>query len=277
MIERVGPATVDTGPFPEGHTLTGHFNILRDFRSRVLGNTRHVFVYLPPDYPRVHARRYPVLYMQDGQNLFDPGLSFIRGQDWQLDETAQALIQAGEIEPLIIVGVDHAGVGRADEYTPTPAPRKRVAGRATDYGRLLITELKPWIDHRYRTRPDAASTGIGGSSLGGLVSLFLGFSRPDVFGKVAALSPSLWWDRRHLIGVARRGDEAPNLRIWLDCGTKEGYAALQNCRILKNVLVRRGWRLGKDLRYVEASGGEHTERDWGSRAGEMLRFLFPPL
>lgn len=276
MTDTAGPQWVDRGPFPEGHTLTGHFNILRDFRSLVLGNTRHVFIYLPPGYDHATDRRYPVLYMQDGQNLFDPGLSFIRGQDWRLDETAQWLIETGAIEPLIIVGVDHAGVGRAGEYAPTEDPRRAEGGRAEAYGAMLTSELKPWIDAHYRTRPEAASTGLGGSSMGGLLSLFLALTRADVFGCAAVMSPSLWWDRRHIIALARAIERKPPVRLWLDCGTEEGYMTLQNVRILKNILVRHGWRMDDDLRYVEAHGARHSEHDWGARAGEMLQYLFPP-
>jgi predicted alpha/beta superfamily hydrolase len=274
MSQTVGPLWVDRGPFPEGHSLTGHFNILRDFRSRVLDNTRHVFIYLPPGYDHTD-RRYPVLYMQDGQNLFDPNLSFIRGQDWRLDETAQRLIEHGAIEPLIIVGVDHAGVGRAGEFAPTVDARHGEGGRAGVYGNMLVDELKPWIDRHYRTRVDAANTGVGGSSMGGLVSLFLALTRADVFGRAAVMSPSLWWDRRHILGLARAMEHKPSVRLWLDSGTNEGYSTLQNVRILKNILIRHGWRLNADLRYVEVKGGRHSEHDWSARAGEMLTFLFP--
>jgi predicted alpha/beta superfamily hydrolase len=276
MSHKAGPQWVDRGPYPEGHTLTGHFNILRDFRSLVLGNTRHVFVYLPPGYDHRPGRRYPVLYMQDGQNLFDPGLSFIRGQDWRLDETAQWLIETGAIEPLIIVGVDHAGVGRAGEFAPTTDVRRAEGGRAEAYGAMLVNELKPWIDAHYHTRRDAASTGLGGSSMGGLLSLFLALTRADAFGRAAVMSPSLWWDRRHIIALARAIDRKPPVRLWLDCGTEEGYSTVHNVRILKNILIRHGWRLNDDLRYVEAQGAKHSEHDWGARAGEMLKFLFPP-
>ena len=273
--EQAGPAVVDPGPFPAGHTLTGHFQILRDFRSLVLGNTRHVFVYLPPGYDRSQHRRYPVLYMQDGQNLFDPNLSFIRGQDWRLDETAQSLIERGSIEPLVIVGIDHAGLNRAAEFTPTRDGRRGEGGRADLYGRMLAHELKPWIDRHYRTRPDARDTGLGGSSLGGLVSCYLGITRPDVFGRVAVMSPSLWWDRRHVIGVARALVARTPTRFWIDAGTEEGPGVLQNVRILKNVLLKKGWRLGEDLHYLEAAGARHSERDWSHRAGPMLQALFP--
>lgn len=276
MSERPGPAHVDHGPFPEGHTLTGHFHILRDFRSVVLGNTRHVFVYLPPTYGEASHRRFPVLYMQDGQNLFDPGLSFIRGQDWRLDETAQTLIAQGEVEPMLIVGIDHAGVSRAEEYTPTRDPRRNAGGRAADYARMLAEELKPWIDHHYRTKRGPEDTGVGGSSLGGLVTLYLGLSHPQVFGRVAALSPSIWWHGREILGRARRLRAKLPLRVWLDAGTDEGPGTLRNVQMLKNVLLRRGWRMGEDLFYREIAGGRHSEYDWGLRAGDMLRALFPP-
>jgi predicted alpha/beta superfamily hydrolase len=276
MIETTGPAWVDAGPFPAGHTLTGHFNILRDFRSLALGNTRHVFVYLPPGYD-AGDRRYPVLYMQDGQNLFDPNLSFIRGQDWRLDETAQWLIETRAIEPLIIVGIDHAGVGRAYEFAPTRDARRGEGGGADRYGAMLASELKPWIDARYRTRADAASTGVGGSSMGGLVTLYLALTRSDVFGRAAIMSPSLWWDRRYAITLAREIDHKLPLRIWLDAGTDEGYSTLQNVRMLKNLLIRRGWRAGEDLRYVEVRGGRHSEQDWSARAADMLKYLFPQI
>lgn len=271
-----GPQRVDSGPFHDGHTLTGQFHILRDFRSLVLGNARTVFVYLPPGYDRHAARRYPVLYMQDGQNLFDPGRSFVHGQDWRLDETAEWLIETGAIEPVVIVGVDHAGAGRTAEFSATADARRGEGGRADAYGAMLTTELKPWIDAHYRTRPDPASTGIGGSSMGGLISLFLALTRPDVFGRAAVMSPSLWWDRRHIITLARAIERKPPVRLWLDAGTEEGYSTLHNVRMLKNILLRHGWLAGDDLRYVEAQGGRHSETDWGARAGEMLRFLYPP-
>ena len=270
-----GPQWVDRGPSPEGHNLTGHFNVLRDFRSLVLGNSRHVFVYLPPRYDFSPERRYPVLYMQDGQNLFDPALAFIHGQDWRLDETAQRLIETGAIEPLIIVGVDHAGIGRTGEFAPTVDLRHKEGGKADAYGAMLVTELKPWIDAHYRTRPDAASTGLGGSSMGGLLSLFLALTRPDVFGRAAVMSPSLWWDRRHIIALARALERKPPVRLWLDCGSEEGYSTVHNVRILKNILIRCGWRMDADLSYREVEGGRHSEADWGARAGEMLKFLFP--
>src|SRR4029453_2123615 len=119
------------------------FDILHEFRSPVLGTTRRVSIYLPPGYDASTAR-YPVLYLQDGQNLFDPARAFVPGQDWGLDETAEALIGHGKIGRWIQVGTDHAGVERLDAYTPSRDPRRRVGGRLAAYRRMLVDELKPW-------------------------------------------------------------------------------------------------------------------------------------
>jgi predicted alpha/beta superfamily hydrolase len=271
----VGPASIVRGDADPGARLTGRFDILHDFRSPALGTTRRVSVYLPPGYGE-SAARYPVLYLQDGQNLFDPARAFVPGQDWGLDETAEALIGAGDIEPLILVGIDHAGVERLDEYTPSRDPRTRAGGRLAVYRRMLVDELKPWIDARYRTRPEAACTGVGGSSLGGLAALEMALTRPDVFGRVAALSPSLWWDQRRVLERARDLDGHLAVSIWLDAGTHEGPGVLHHARMLKNILLRHGWRLGRDLHYREVAGGQHSEADWARRAPDVLRALFPP-
>jgi len=271
----IGPARVVRGDAEPGAQLTGHFELLHDFRSRALGDTRRVSVYLPPGYESSDAH-YPVLYLQDGQNLFDPGRAFVPGQDWRLDETAQALIEAGQLAPLIMVGVDHGDVKRIDEYTPTHDPRRRQGGRLDAYGRMLVDELKPWIDQYLRTRPDPAHTGLGGSSLGGLAALEIGLARPDVFGRLAVLSPSLWWDKRRALDRARALDRRLDLQVWLDAGTDEGPGTLHHIRMLKNILIARGWRLGRDLHYREVRGGRHSELDWASRAGDVLRALFPP-
>ena len=270
----IGPTRVSRGDAEPGAQLSGHFEILHDFRSPALGAARRVSIYLPPGYDGTTAR-YPVLYLQDGQNLFDPGRAFIHGQDWRLDETAEALIAAAAIAPLIMVGIDHGGAGRLDEYTPTCDPRQRAGGRLPAYREFLVDELKPWIDRHLRTRPDAAATGLGGSSLGGLAALEIGLSRPDVFGRLAVLSPSLWWDRRCVLERARALERRVEVTLWLDAGTHEGPGVLHHTRMLKNILVRRGWRLGADLHYREVAGGRHSEADWGARAGDVLRALFP--
>ena len=271
----IGPAAVTRGDEEPGARLTGRFDLLHAFRSAALGSARLVSLYLPPGYD-ASAARYPVLYLQDGQNLFDPGRSFVPGQDWGLDETAEALIHAGEVAPLILAGIDHAGVDRMDEYTPSCDPRHRAGGRLDSYRRFLIDELKPWIDARYRTRPEAAATARSRARRDRRATIRRGPSRPDVFGRVAALSPSLWWDRRCVLDRARALDGHRDVTFWLDAGTHEGPGVLHHARMLKNILLRRGWRVRRDLHYREVEGGQHSEADWARRAGDVLRALYPP-
>ncbi len=243
------------------------------FQSSHLPDARDIVVYLPPGYEETDAR-YPVLYMHDGQNLFDPETAFQEGAHWRLGETADALIQAGALSPLLIVGIANTGERRLEEYTPT-RDKKLGGGLADQYGRLLVEELKPFIDETYRTRRDPASTALGGSSLGGLVTLYLGLAYPDVFGSLAVMSPSVWWDRRVILKTVRGARPKPPLRLWVDMGTAEGRRGLDDVRMLKAALVGAGWVAGKDLHYAEYEGGRHSEEAWADRAGEMLTWLFP--
>jgi predicted alpha/beta superfamily hydrolase len=256
-----------------GHTLTGEFRVHERFHSSFLAHDRTVIVYLPPGYDPSHVRRYPVLYLHDGQNVFDRATSV--GEEWGVDETAQALIEGGVIEPLIIVGVYNTGEHRIDEYTPTGSARMHKGGQADLYGRMLVEELKPFIDARYRTLPSAANTGLGGSSLGGLLTLHLGLRYPTVFSKLAVLSPSVWWDSRVIVREVRALHRKLPLRIWLDAGTCEGERVCEDARLLRDALVEKGWSLDDDLKYFEAEGAQHNEQSWGSRVDPILRYLFP--
>jgi predicted alpha/beta superfamily hydrolase len=225
---------------------------------------REMIVYLPPMYEAEGERRFPVLYMQDGQNLFDPETSFIPGKYWRMGETADELIEAGAIEPLILVGIYNAGVGRIEEYTP---------GGADAYGRMLVEELKPFIDAQYRTLPERC--GMGGASLGGLVTLYLGLRYATLFSRLAVMSPSVWWGRRMILRVVAALKTKPALRIWLDVGTNEAKRSVPDARALRDGLIKKGWRPDGDLAYLEAAGGAHTESAWAERVAPMLRFLYP--
>jgi predicted alpha/beta superfamily hydrolase len=243
------------------------------FHSKSGLDDRPVRVFLPPGYDQHADQRYPVLYLHDGQNLFDPEHSFKKGEHWRVGETATALIEAGRLPPLIIVGIDNTGPRRLHEYTPTH-DRRRGGGGAEAYGRMLIDEVKPFIDRTYRTRPDAAHTGLGGSSLGGLVSLYLGLKHPDVFSRLAVMSPSVWWDRRAILKNVRDAKPKPNLRIWVDIGTREGRHHVDNAQLLKVGLTKAGWVEGDDLHYEEVPGGTHSEGAWAARFDRVLQFLF---
>jgi predicted alpha/beta superfamily hydrolase len=233
-----------------------------------------VLVYLPPGYDSQPQRRYPVLYMQDGQNLFDPETSYIKGNYWHLGETADELAEAAAIEPLILVGIYNAGEKRIDEYTPV-VDKRLGGGHADDYGRIIVEELMPFINAQYRTLPGAENCGMGGSSLGGLVSLYLGLRYPSLFSRLAVMSPSVWWRNREILKTVAALSQKPALRIWLDIGSKESARAVPDARALRDSLVSKGWKLDEDLAYMEADGAEHTESAWAQRTGPMLRFLFP--
>lgn len=265
----------------EQHTLTGEFRTHKNFHSRYLPSDRDILVYLPPGYDANKKQRYPVFYLHDGQNLFDGATSFIKGAEWQVDETAQTLITSKAIKPVIIVGIYNAGKERITEYTPTADAKYKMGGKADLYGQMLVEELKPFIDSNYRTLSDARNTGLGGSSLGGLVSLYLALKYPNVFGRVAVVSPSVWWDNKMIVHEVEALKKRPRLRIWLDMGTKEGgnkTEADENtnyARQLRDALIVKGWKENSDLKYFEAEGAEHNERAWAQRVGPILRFLFP--
>jgi predicted alpha/beta superfamily hydrolase len=244
------------------------------FHSEILPDDRVVSVYLPPQYLTEPDRHFPVFYLHDGQNLFDGRTSYIAGKTWNAHTTADRLTEAGQIEPIILVGVANTGLRRMAEYTPT-RDFKMGGGEGQKYGRLLIEELKPLIDQTYRTLPDAKNTGLGGSSLGGLISLYLGFEHPEVYSRIAVLSPSLWWDHRSILRLINDQEVKTDLRIWLDIGTAEGMRHLRDANLLERLLVKHGWQLGVDLAYVQAQGAVHDENAWSNRFGDVLRFLFP--
>ena len=244
------------------------------FPSRFLRNQRDLIVYLPPGYQEQPQRRFPALFLHDGQNLFDGATSFIPGMDWHVGQTADYCIQAGLVEPLIIVGIYNAGKQRLGEYTPTRMP-KLGGGRANRYAKFLLEEVRPFLLSNYRVLTGAENTGIGGSSLGGLVSLYLGLRLPHVFGKIAALSPSVWWNQRVILRFADAASVDPLPHIWLDIGTREGGRTVEDVERFRDILLGKGWRPGRDLHYQRVEGAEHNEAAWAQRVAPLLQFLFP--
>lgn len=261
------------GADPDNLPLAGRFRRHHDFHSELLGASRDVLVYLPPGYDEDEASRFPVLYMHDGQNLFDAATAFA-GQPWNVDETAETLIRDGEIEPLMIVGVYNTGEQRIEEYTPAPDRKHAKGGKGKLYTRFLLEELKPFIDSSYRTHPGREHTGIAGSSLGGLITLYAGLHHPETFSKLGVMSPSVWWNRRMILRLVRALERPTDQMIWLDCGTREGAEALRNVRDLRDLLLGKGWREGRDFAYLEDQGAGHDERAWGWRMRNVLKFLY---
>lgn len=252
---------------------SGQLRKHENFRSRFLRNQRDLIVYTPPGYEDQLGRRFPLLYLQDGQNLFDGATSFIPGQDWHVGQTADQCINERTVEPLIIVGIYNTKA-RVREYTPTQVP-KLGGGRADRYAKFLLAEVKPFVEREYRMLSGPQYTGIGGSSLGGLVSLYLGLKHSAVFGKIAALSPSVWWNQRVIHRFAGRLRVNSRPRLWLDIGTREGPRIVQDVERFRDVLLERGWRLDEDLHYERVEGAEHNEAAWAQRVRPFLQFLYP--
>ncbi len=258
----------DAGTTPATGHVVGNVRDFGRVASPELGNARDIQVYLPPSY-RHSGRHYPVLYMHDGQNLFDDSRSF--AGEWQVDETMEAL--GAEGVEAIVVAIPNMGPGRADEYSPFHQTRVG-GGRGDAYLRFIVDTLKPRVDRRFRTRRERTHTGIMGSSLGGLISLYGFLQYPDVFGFVGAMSPALWFADRAIFDVA--GATGPwDGRIYLDIGTGEGRAQVRNARQMARLLRRTARRPRVNLMYAEDRGAGHNEQAWAARFGRAVRFLLP--
>jgi predicted alpha/beta superfamily hydrolase len=249
--------------------LRSGLQVVGDLESRELGTSRDILVHLPSSYAR-GARRYPVIYMQDGQNLFDPATSY--AGDWKLGRVLATAERRG-LE-VIAVGIPNAGEQRIDEYSPFVYPA-RGGGQGETYLRFLIATVKPAIDARFRTLPERSHTGIAGSSMGGLISLYAAFREPPVFGFAAVQSPSLWFAGEAIFPRVEAATVRPD-RLYLDIGTEEGLVHVARLRRMREVLVTKGFRPGGDLRYLESRGGRHDEASWSRRFARALPFLLPP-
>lgn len=252
--------------------ITGNYRVIRALKSKFLSPARDIIVWLPPSYNSQAGKslRYPVVYMHDGRNLFDPGTSF-GGVDWGVDEAMTTGCQEGRLQEAIVVGIDNTA-DRMSEYTPFPDPEHK-GGNGESYVRFLVEELKPLIDREFRSLPDRSNTFIGGSSLGGLISLYAGISRPQVFSGVIAMSPSIWWADGAVIKwlIENRISDFQG-RIWIDMGTREGEEAVSFCRRLAETVKEQAAGF-KGLHYREFSGGTHSEGSWRQRMHLPLRFF----
>lgn len=258
---------------------SGDIRLHEKFHSKVLGNDRTVIVYVPPGYEKAAGARYPVLYMHDGQNVFDAGTSFM-GVEWGADEAAQRLIGTGRIEPIIIVGIYNTP-DRMNEYTPWPDANRNGGGKGEDYERFVIEEVKPFIDGTYRTQPDRKHTAVAGSSLGGLISLDMCLRHRDVFSMAGVMSPALSWAEKRVIRDAKANCTAlRSCRIWLDMGSREGVslgyfsAGISWTRELVTVFDACGMAPGRDYYYFEDVGAVHNEGAWAQRVDKMLLYFF---
>ncbi len=247
-------------------TQAGRHQLVTDIPGPNPDEMRTVVVHLPGAYDE-EVRRYPVIYMQDGQNLFEEGTSF--AGSWGLGEELVSASRLGA--DAIIVGVHHASQHRIDEYSPFMDERVG-GGAAATYLTWMADVLRPVINDRYRTLPAREHTGVAGSSMGGLLSLYAMFARSDVYGFAAVMSPSLWFAQGAIFDWVR-GQPFVDSRIYLDIGAREGERTLANARRMRDMLVEKGYLPGERLRWVEDSLGVHHESAWGRRFRKALPAL----
>ena len=253
---------------------------MHEFQSRMFRNTRMLRVWLPPGYsaPENQARHYPIFYLNDGQNLFDPATAYI-GVDWQADEAADRLIREGKIPPLIVVGIDNAQKDRPKEYLPYRSlhpPVMRPQGRR--FPQFLLNEVMPFLYQRYRVARGPENTGLGGSSLGAIISLFTAMDRPGVFGRLLLESPSLFISNRQLLKSTRAFRQWPE-RVFIAIGTREAGSEERDRQTVEDVLhlehiLRRAGLRNDRLRVLVDEGAQHNEKEWAKRFPEALSFLF---
>jgi len=249
-----------------GAPTAGTRRVLARVWSPQLENERDIDVFLPPSYARTR-RRYPVIYMQDGQNLADPHRAF--AGTWDLLRALDDLARRGR--EVIVVGVPNSGAERLREYSPF-ADARHGGGGGDAYLAFVERTLKPLIDRRVRTRPEREATGIFGSSMGGLISLYAFFRAPNTFGFVGAMSPSLWFGGRAILDYID-GDGRPPGRIYVDAGTEEGAGTVRDATLLAALLERKGYVPGTSLQFAAVEGGRHEEAHWAERLVPALEFL----
>jgi predicted alpha/beta superfamily hydrolase len=247
-------------------STTGTRRVFARVWSPQLENERDIDVFLPPSYARTR-RRYPVIYMQDGQNLADPERAF--AGTWDLLRALDNLAAQG-LE-VIVVGIPNSGAERLREYSPF-ADARHGGGGGDAYLAFVERTLKPLIDRRVRTRPEREATGIFGSSMGGLISLYAFFRAPETFGFVGAMSPSLWFGGRAIIDYVERDGRPPG-RIYVDAGTEEGAGTVRDASQLATVLEHKGYVPGESMLFTAVEGGRHEEAHWAERLAPALQFL----
>jgi metallo-beta-lactamase class B len=237
-----------------------------------LGRTRRVWVYLPPDYAS-SGKRYPVLYMHDGQNVFDDSTSGFG--EWGVDETMDSLFAAGD-PGAIVVAVDHGGQKRLDEYSPWRNPRYG-GGEGDAYVDFLAQTLKPYIDQHYRTRADRLNTAVAGSSMGGLISLYAILRYPSVFGRAGVFSPALWFSEQNYAYARAARRPLPGTRIYFVTGAREGDTPevyVNDQRRMIDTLAAAGYRVGVQVDSAIRADGTHSEWFWRREFPRAYRWLF---
>jgi metallo-beta-lactamase class B len=255
------------------HTATPNVRILADsFRLPQLGGRkRRIWLYLPPDYA-TSQRRYPVLYLHDGQNIFDEATAY--AGEWAVDETLNKLASSGEdAASCMVVAIDNGGERRLDEYSPWRNERLKKGGEGRQYVEFLVETLKPYIDQHYRTRPDAAHTAIMGSSMGGLISLYAGVKYPRVFGRVGVFSPAFWFAKDAVLRLVQQQRPAPVAsKFYFLAGPAEGPTMVPNMAEVRDALLQRGVSESRIV-FKTPADGQHAEWFWRREFGPAYQWL----
>ncbi|MBN1945175.1 MAG: Ig-like domain-containing protein [Bradymonadales bacterium] len=237
-----------------------------------------ITIYLPESYESQTDRRYPVLYMHDGQNLFHDNQAAF-GVAWEVDDTLDALVTAGAVEEHIVVGI-HNNNDRIDEYTPDVDPEYQEGGKGDLYADFLVEMVKPIVDDNFRTLCGRQNTALAGSSLGGLISLHIFMRYPEIFGEVGCVSSSFWWNGGALLDAFESYNGPLPRRLWIDGGSAEGSrddqgvsSVINDNRRARSIARDLGMTMGDDLGYLEAPGALHNEQAWSARLSSILGFL----
>jgi predicted alpha/beta superfamily hydrolase len=257
---------------PKPHTAAPNVRILADsFRLPQLGGRRRrIWLYLPPGYA-TSQRRYPVLYLHDGQNVFDEATAY--AGEWAVDETLNKLADSGQ-DPTgcVVVAIDNGGERRLDEYSPWVNERLKKGGEGSQYVEFLVRTLKPYIDQHYRTRPEAAHTAIVGSSMGGLISLYAGVKYPAVFGRVGVFSPAFWFAKDSVLAFVRRQSAPSKSRFYFVAGPAEGPTMVPHMAEVRDALLARGVSPGH-IAFKTPADGQHAEWFWRREFGPAYQWL----
>jgi predicted alpha/beta superfamily hydrolase len=281
-MEKIQRTAIASPPLGEVLRATGAVGDLRlhEFRSRIFRNTRFLRIWLPPRYdaPENNSRHYPVLYLNDGQNLFESATAF-GGVEWQVDETADRLIRQEVIAPMIVVGIDNMGRNRIREYMPYRSLHPiMMRAQGKYYPDFLIKEVMPFVARNYRVASEPENTGMGGSSLGALIALYTAIARPGLVGKLLLESPSLWASNRQVIKDSRTVRAWPE-RVFLAAGTAEAASPEKSRSVVNDVreiagILRRAVLSESRLRVLIEEGAGHSESTWAARFPGALEFLF---
>lgn len=250
------------------HTAAENVQIISDdFYIPELDRYRRLWIYLPPDY-NTSSKHYPVLYMQDGQNLFDAYYSF--AGEWEVDETLNDLFEDVDYG-VIVVGIDNGGSNRINEYSPWINPGYG-GGEGDEYANFIVNTLKPYIDDNYRTLPEREHTGIMGSSMGGLISFYTSIEFQNVFSKAGVFSPSFWFSDNCYAHVESTGKQE-DMRIYLLAGGSEGFTVVPDMLMMYNTLLNNGFN-SEELFYLVPPDGTHSEWFWKREFRQAYEWLF---